>query len=104
MADLKVNVAPGSATLHVAGVRQDGTPANLASVTFTVESGTASLSAGPDAQSQIVSVADSNPAIIRVDANADLSGGNRIITARLFMNGSGNVPSNEAVSLILTTN
>jgi hypothetical protein len=103
MADLNENLAPGSVTLHVAGVRQDGGVAALASVTFTVESGTASLADGPDSQSQVISVSDSNPTVIRVDANANLTGGTRIITARLLLNGAVIVPSNEAVSLTLTT-
>lgn len=102
--DLNKTLSPGNATLRVSGTRQDGSTAALASVLFTVESGTAQLSTGPDSQSQIVSVVDNNPSVIRVDANADLKGGNRIITARLFLNGAtGNIPTDEAVSLTLTT-
>jgi hypothetical protein len=50
-------------------------------------------------------VVDANPTVIKVDANADLMGGSRIITARLFLNGGGGgggVPDGEAVSLALT--
>lgn len=104
MGDLNKNLSPGTTTLRVAGVRKDGGSANLASVTFSVESGTATLAAGNDGQSNVVTIVDANPTVIRVDANANLTGGSRIITARAFVNGSGGggIPDGEAVDLALT--
>jgi hypothetical protein len=104
MGDLNKTLAPGTATLRVSGVRKDGGSANLASVVFSVESGTATLAAGQDFLSQVITVVDANPTVIKVDANADLMGGSRIITARLFLigGGVGIIPDGEAVSLALT--
>ena len=90
-------------TVRVTGIRQDGGEAALASVSFSLESGTAMLAPGVDFQSQVVTILDTDSAVIRIDANADLTGGTRILTANLTLSATvATIPANEAVSLNVT--
>lgn len=104
--DLILNVPADNHTLHVSGIASDGSTVTIGTPTFTLESGPAVLSPGPDPFSQAVTVdvTAKSSSVVRVDANADRTGGTRIITARLFLNiDPALIPPGEAVSLILTT-
>jgi len=107
--DLTLTSSAKSLVLSVVGLKADGTPGSFASPpTFTVESGTATLEELADANSQAISVdnSSSNSVVIRVDANADLKGGTRIVSAKLFLSvvppTPAGPPEDEVVSLTLS--
>lgn len=104
--DLTKTISTGKAVLRVVGNKADGTPGSFASdPTFTVESGPVTVSPGSDANSQNIDVDASvaSSSVIRVDANCDLSGGSRIVTARLFLSVAPvGIPSNEVTDIVLS--
>lgn len=96
--DLIQTVAPGSYTLSVAGADINGSPAPIGTATFTSESGSQSVSPIDDASAG-VSVSDTSPGSIRVDAS-DLDPASPLtLTARLTINPA---TAPKAVSLTLT--
>jgi len=104
--DLTLSSPSTNIVLHVKGKRADGGDAIFATApTFVVESGKATLSPGPDSNSQVVSSESGASSVILVTANADLKGGSRILTAHLFLTviPGGGIPSNEAVDILLFT-
>lgn len=104
--DLTKSTSNATNILRVVGLKADGTPGTFASPpTFTVESGAAIATPGPDVDSQTLTVDTTvaSSSVVRVDANADLSGGSRIVTARLFLSVAPvGIPSNEVTDITLT--
>ena len=107
--DLTLTSSAKSLVLSVVGLKADGTPGSFASPpTFTVESGNATLAEVADQNSQEISVDNSsaNSVIINVQANCDLKGGTRIVSAKLFLSVTVPVvegpPADEVVSLQLS--
>lgn len=96
--DLTKQVAPGGYTLSVVGADANGSPAPIGPASFTNESGSQSVSA-IDQASASVSVSDTAPGVIRVDANDTPDGSGSLLTARLSINPAG---ASKAVSLTLT--
>lgn len=104
--DLTLTSSAKTINLKVVGNKADGAPATIGTPSFTVESGSATLTPGPDVNSQVIDADNTltNSSIVRVDVNADLQGGSRILTARLFLTSvpPAVIPTDEAVDLVLT--
>lgn len=96
--DLTKTVVPGSYTLSVSGADVNGAPASIGPASFTSESGSQAVSP-IDGASATVSVGDTAPGVIRVDANDTVDGSGTVLTARLSLNPATPL---KAVSLTLT--
>lgn len=97
------NLAVGkSVTYQVSGIDTNGSPAEIGTPVFTVESGTATISDGPNANSKTITATDSDPSTILVEA-PDSPGSTTILSVTVQLNPAVVVPPVvKAVSLVLT--
>lgn len=97
--DLLKTVAPGSYTLSVAGADENGNPAPIGPATFTKLSGSEVVTP-IDASSASISVSDTSPGEVQVDATDADPTSPVNLSAKLFINTAA--PGGKAVSLTLT--